>query len=83
MDLDMPEIKGTDLCRPAACRPALEDAPCLVPHRSANVADIQALFAAGADDYVSKPVVGPELVTRITNRLERVVCCGPSLRPIR
>jgi len=28
------------------------------------------VFAAGADDYVSKPIVGPELVTRI-NRLER------------
>jgi len=29
------------------------------------------VFAAGADDYVSKPIVGPELVTRIFNRLER------------
>jgi len=28
------------------------------------------VFAAGAD-YVSKPIVGPELVTRIFNRLER------------
>jgi len=26
----------------------------------------------GADDFVSKPIVGPELVTRIINRLERI-----------
>ena len=29
------------------------------------------MFAAGADDYVSKPIIAPELVTRILNRLER------------
>jgi len=32
---------------------------------------VRRVFAAGADDYVSKPIVGPELVTRIANRLER------------
>lgn len=32
---------------------------------------VQQVFATGADDYVTKPVVGPELLTRITNRLER------------
>jgi len=32
---------------------------------------IRQVFAAGADDFVSKPIVGPELITRITNRLER------------
>jgi len=33
---------------------------------------VRRLFAAGADDYVAKPLVGPELMVRITNRLERV-----------
>jgi diguanylate cyclase (GGDEF)-like protein len=32
---------------------------------------VQRIFTAGADDFVSKPIVGPELVTRIRNRLER------------
>lgn len=32
---------------------------------------ITRVFVAGADDYISKPVVGPELIARITNRLQR------------
>ncbi|MNT37376.1 Cyclic di-GMP phosphodiesterase Gmr [compost metagenome] len=32
---------------------------------------MQRLFATGADDYVLKPLLGPELLTRIRNRLER------------
>jgi DNA-binding response OmpR family regulator len=32
---------------------------------------VQQVFTVGADDYVSKPIVGPELVARILNRLER------------
>jgi diguanylate cyclase (GGDEF)-like protein len=29
------------------------------------------VFSSGADDYISKPIVGPELVTCLLNRLER------------
>ncbi len=29
------------------------------------------VFAAGADDYVQKPIVPPELIARVMNRLER------------
>jgi len=41
----------------------------LTAHTDADT--MQQVFAAGGDDYVSKPIVGPELVTRILNRLER------------
>jgi diguanylate cyclase (GGDEF)-like protein len=33
---------------------------------------VNQVFSVGADDFVSKPIVGPELVTRIINRLERI-----------
>jgi diguanylate cyclase (GGDEF)-like protein len=41
----------------------------LTAHRDRDT--VQQVFAAGADDYIAKPVVEPELLTRITNRLER------------
>ena len=33
---------------------------------------VHQVFAAGADDFVSKPIVGEELLIRVRNRLERV-----------
>jgi diguanylate cyclase (GGDEF)-like protein len=36
-----------------------------------DTATRQQVFIAGADDYISKPIVEPELITRILNRLER------------
>jgi diguanylate cyclase (GGDEF)-like protein len=44
----------------------------LVLTGSVRPEQVAQVFAVGADDYVAKPVLGPELLTRITNRLERV-----------
>ncbi|OUC14806.1 MAG: hypothetical protein B0A82_10810 [Alkalinema sp. CACIAM 70d] len=33
--------------------------------------EIQKAFTSGADDFASLPIIGPEMVTRILNRLER------------
>jgi len=32
---------------------------------------VRQMFVAGADDYVNKPIVKPELIARLLNRLER------------
>jgi diguanylate cyclase (GGDEF)-like protein len=45
--------------------------PILVLTAHQNVTTIQKVYSAGADDFVSKPVITPELMTRIFNRLER------------
>jgi diguanylate cyclase (GGDEF)-like protein len=42
----------------------------LTAHQEPEVVD--QVFSAGADDYLTKPVVGPEVITRILNRLERI-----------
>jgi diguanylate cyclase (GGDEF)-like protein len=41
----------------------------LSAHKDAEI--VHQVFAVGADDYVQKPIVGPELIARILNRLER------------
>ncbi len=71
LDVEMPHLNGIELCQIIRNHPHWSELPIvfLTVHRDANV--VNQVFSAGADDFVSKPIVGPELVTRIINRLER------------
>ncbi|AFY54594.1 diguanylate cyclase (GGDEF) domain-containing protein [Rivularia sp. PCC 7116] len=71
LDVEMPEISGIELCQAVRTEQKWQSLPILflTSHRDGET--IEKVFAAGADDYVNKPVVGAELLTRITNRLER------------
>ena len=71
LDLDMPAVSGIELCRLLRADPRWSALPVVFLTSHVGRDTIEAIFAAGADDYVPKPVGGPELVTRITNRLER------------
>ncbi|MDB9524953.1 response regulator [Oscillatoria sp. CS-180] len=71
LDVEMPAFSGIELCQAVRTSPDWEDLPILflTSHRDAET--VQAIFRAGADDYISKPIVGPELLIRLLNRLER------------
>jgi DNA-binding response OmpR family regulator len=71
-DLEMPTFSGIDLCQVVRHDPQWGDLPILVVTSHTDADSIRAVFAAGADDFITKPVVGPELVTRILSRIERV-----------
>lgn len=71
LDIEMPQISGIELCQVVRNDPRWSSLPILFLTAHADAATMQRVFAAGADDYVSKPIVGPELVSRILNRLER------------
>jgi diguanylate cyclase (GGDEF)-like protein len=71
LDVQMPEIDGIELCQMLRNDARWAWLPILFLTGDRNPDTIQQIFAAGADDYVSKPVVAPELITRIFNRLER------------
>ena len=72
LDLDMPTHDGIELCRAVRTDPHWANLPILflTAHTAALASD--RVFAAGADDFVTKPVVDATLVTRIVNRLERI-----------
>ena len=72
LDLDMPGLNGIDLCRAVRADSRFGQLPVVFLTARTDPASVQRIFEAGADDYVSKPLIGPELVTRILNRLERV-----------
>jgi DNA-binding response OmpR family regulator/HPt (histidine-containing phosphotransfer) domain-containing protein len=72
VDLEMPKFSGIDLCQVVRHDPQWGDLPILVVTAHTDADSIRKVFNAGADDFISKPVVGPELVTRILSRIERV-----------
>jgi diguanylate cyclase (GGDEF)-like protein len=71
LDVEMPHLDGTELCRVVRNEQQWREVPVLFLTAHTDAATVQRLFTAGADDYVSKPIIGPELVARIHNRLER------------
>lgn len=72
LDMEMPHINGVELCRVVRNDPRWRDMPVLFLTAAIGPERVGKIFTAGADDYVQKPLVGPELLTRILNRLERI-----------
>ncbi|HEX8390723.1 MAG TPA: response regulator [Longimicrobium sp.] len=71
LDIDMPHLNGIELCRVVRSDPEWRHVPVVFLTARSDADTVYRVFAAGADDFLNKPVVGPELVSRIRNRLER------------
>jgi diguanylate cyclase (GGDEF)-like protein len=71
LDVDMPHLNGIELCRAIRQDPRWAGHPILVLTAHGAPEIVHRVFAAGADDFVGKPLAGPELGARIRNRLER------------
>ena len=71
LDVDMPGRGGLELCGTLRADSRWAVLPVLVLTGRTDLETVRGAFDAGADDFVAKPIVGPELVARITNRLER------------
>ncbi|KAF3886932.1 MULTISPECIES: response regulator [Nostocales] len=71
LDVEMPHLNGIELCQAVRTDLNWQGLPILFLTAHRDLETVQQVFAAGADDYVVKPVVGAELMARITNRLER------------
>lgn len=72
LDLEMPGFSGIELCQVVRNDPQWSELPILFLTAHTEKDAVNRAFAVGADDYISKPIVEQELVTRIVNRLERV-----------
>jgi DNA-binding response OmpR family regulator len=73
LDLRLPDMSGFDVCR--ALR-AMSIVPIVMVTAQTDTNDMVAGLEAGADDYVTKPVVPKELAARIRAHLRRVQLQG-------
>lgn len=71
LDVEMPELSGIDLCQVVRNDPHWCNLPVLFLSVHTDAQTVNQVFTAGADDYVNKPILGPELIARVLNRLER------------
>ena len=69
LDVMMPGLDGFETCRRLKANPATRDIPVIFMTALADTADKLAGFAAGAVDYVTKPLNGAEVLARIETHL--------------
>ena len=69
LDLRLPDISGFDVCRAIRSKSTV---PIIIITAQTDTVDMVAGLEAGADDYVTKPVIPEELAARIRALLRRV-----------
>jgi DNA-binding response OmpR family regulator len=71
LDVEMPGYSGIELCLAVRNDLRWSKLPVLFLTAHSESEIVRQMFVAGADDYANKPIVEPELIARILNRLER------------
>ena len=71
LDVEMPVINGLDLCKSVREHADWSYLPVIFLTARVEPSLVQEVFSVGANDFVTKPVVGPEIISRITNLMER------------
>ena len=75
LDLRLPDMSGFEVCRALRLKSIV---PIIIITAQTDTVDMVAGLEAGADDYVTKPVVPKELAARIRALLRRVHLRGAS-----
>ncbi|MBV1892884.1 MAG: response regulator transcription factor [Ilumatobacteraceae bacterium] len=78
LDLRLPDMSGFDVCRAMRAKSIV---PIIIITAQTDTHDMVAGLEAGADDYVTKPVVPKELAARIRALLRRVQLQGSATTP--
>jgi diguanylate cyclase (GGDEF)-like protein len=72
MDIVMPEMSGIEACRQIKAVERFRDTPIMMLTVKTDPVDLQLAFAAGALDYIAKPINKIEILTRVRSVLRLV-----------
>lgn len=72
MDIMMPDMSGIEACRQIKATERFRDTPIIMVTVKTDPVELQLAFAAGALDYIAKPVNKVELLTRVRSVLRLV-----------
>ena len=56
LDINLPQLSGTEVMRQLRADPALAHTPCVAVSANSIAADVQQAMDAGFDDYIAKPI---------------------------
>ncbi|GAA1693414.1 response regulator [Microcella alkalica] len=71
LDWMLPRRNGLEVCREVRSDPELSGTRILMLTARAQEVDVERAFAAGAEEYITKPFSPRELVLRVTTLLSR------------
>ena len=80
LDINMPGIDGVELCSMLRAEPLAKDIPIVMVTVHAELSQVDRAFAAGATDYLNKPLNSRELRGRL-QMAERLTRERPDLMP--
>ncbi len=70
LDYIMPDMMGDEVCRHLKSEASTKDIPIMIVSTSAESVDIDKCFAAGATEYVTKPINAKEILTKAASILD-------------
>lgn len=70
LDVVLPKQSGFELCRQIRARRVLQDLPIIFLTAKNQIDDLVEGFKAGGNDYITKPIVKNELLSRVKTHLQ-------------
>jgi DNA-binding response OmpR family regulator len=73
LDVMMPGLDGIETCRRLRASEGMQDVPVIFISGSDSLENRVEAYAAGGDDFLTKPVMEPELLAKVSSALKRKI----------